>query len=219
MQTPARIQAWDVSPNHSAVVEIDYATGEMLWHNFAQTKIRAHAKYKESFLLPEHEKVGKAVKSCTRILELLPIFRAWAARPNVALIAIEDYAMGAAQGAHFIGEIGGLARLAAFERKIPVRLWGLKSIKKFLTASGNATKPQMKESAMKAGAPFNYGAIADEDLCDAFGLAKLVHAEMRLRITNDTKFLQAHEKDVLTRKMDDGTMVYQRPLLMPFSCT
>lgn len=210
-----RIQAWDVSPEHAAVVEVDAKSGELLWHCFTTTGPRAHAKKPDSVLLPEYEKVAKSQKSCSRIVQLAPVFLAWASRNDVLLIAIEDYAMGASQGSHFIGEVGGVARLAVLQARRQLRLWGLKSIKKFFTGSGAATKDDMKAEAERRGIRFAYSAKADEDLFDAYALSRLVLAEMALRSGADPMKLQKHEREVLCRKLDkdDPMLAWQRPLI------
>jgi len=207
------IQAWDVSPNHCGAVEVDSSTGKMTWHSFAATGPTAVKRHAGAVLLPEMKGATKHAKSCDRITRLFACFSAWAARPGLGLIAIEDYAMGASQGAHYIGEIGGVARLAIRLQNVPIRLWGLKSIKKFWTDNGNATKDEMAERTARAGIAFGYSAQADEDLCDAYALSQLVLAELSLSRGTDPKSLPKHQRDVLCRKVDEGCMAWQRPLI------
>jgi len=128
-------------------------------------------------------------------------------------LGIEDYALGAAQGAHHTGELGGIGKIVAKEAGCKLRLHDPMSIKMFATHNGHADKAWV-EAAVKErwGADFsefnpqkakktkkNPKGIptrqTSEDLADAFAIAKLVWTEVRLR-RGDLVMSELHEKEV-----------------------
>lgn len=208
-----KLQAWDVSPNHCGAVEVDTDTGRMTWHSFVTDKPTAAGKCGDAFLLPTMDKVHKNVKSVARLLQLEHVFAAWTARACGG-IAIEDYAHAAPQGAHYVGEAGGLARSSVVRASIPMRLYNVGSIKKFATGNGRAEKRDMIAAARKAGAEFDYVAVVNEDLSDAFALAQLFMVETWIREGKiKLSDLPKHQREVLARKDDDG-VVWARPLIL-----
>jgi len=186
------VAGWDVSPNHCAAVGISATTHKVAWIAVACEAKRTIAKLEEwsrehkiklasCLLLPKLEGVGKHTKSINRIYHLAPLFDLWCSA-ECSAICIEDYAVGAAHGSHYIGEIGGLARLSMLRAKIGFRLIGVKSAKKVATESGNATKLQMKEAAIKAGLLLpEVDAQTQEDLCDAFAMAQCLAWEIKAK--------------------------------------
>lgn len=187
------VAGWDVSPNHCAAVGIDAKTHEVAWVAVACEAKRTIAKLEEwsreqkielapCMLLPKLEGIGKHAKSVDRIYRLAPLFDSWCYGIACSAICIEDYAVGAAHGSHYIGEIGGLARLSMLRIKIGFRMIGVKSAKKVATGSGNATKPQMREAAIKAGFKLpDVDAQTQEDLCDAFAMAQCLAWEIKVK--------------------------------------
>jgi Holliday junction resolvasome RuvABC endonuclease subunit len=104
----------------------------------------------------------------SRLSEIYSTFSAIleANRGQIDGAAIEGYAF-AAKGAKFnLGEVGGVLRLALYDRSIPSIEVPPTYLKKFFTGKGNAQKNVMMKEAYK-----NYGIdINDDNDCDAFGL-------------------------------------------------
>lgn len=91
------------------------------------------------------------------------------------LVAIEDYAYGAGQGAHQIGELGGLLRLTLWDFMIPFKCYSPGTIKKFATGKGNAKKSDMLEASKGLFKQWTPGkdSTTEEDLVDAYYTALL----------------------------------------------
>jgi Holliday junction resolvasome RuvABC endonuclease subunit len=92
------------------------------------------------------------------------------------LVVIEDYAFSRADAhAHALGELGGVVRLALYERRIPYVDIKASSLKKFATGKGNAPKDAMLAAAIRkfdfAGSDNNE---ADAWLLRYMGLAAYV---------------------------------------------
>jgi Holliday junction resolvasome RuvABC endonuclease subunit len=178
------VQGWDVSPNHSAVVELD-AKGDLVWFSFAAQTPKAVKMHREAVLLEEIKQDGFR-HSAMRIKAYPAIFSRWLERPCV-VVGIEDYAYSQPHKAHAIGEVGGLIRQACLATSRPYLLWSPGAIKKFATGNGNADKKQMME-CVESRWGFcrkDLGAVVWPDLADAFACAKLTHAIMRVHQGDD----------------------------------
>lgn len=110
---------------------------------------------------------GSKVKQTEDIL--LPIL-SWA--QNAHQVIIEEYSHGSLSSSmDLVHELGGIVKYSL--RKIglqPVEI-SPKSLKKFIAGNGNADKVQMLAAIQADGLP-----ILDDNMADAFGLAKLGHA-------------------------------------------
>lgn len=102
-------------------------------------------------------------------------------------IGIEHYAYDAT-GAHQLGEMGGVVRLAIARRAIPQRWHDIQSVKMWAANAGNATKEEVVEGVRERwGVSFDRFAVSDknaktvEDLCDSYTLAQMVRTEHRVR--------------------------------------
>lgn len=105
-----------------------------------------------------------------------------------ALIGLEDYAYDAGQGAHQIGEVGGIARLHLVRRygaRLRLRLHDPTTLKMAATGKGNAKKPDMlaavPDDAVDGLDLKRLGDVAAEDAVDAWHLARLVLVEAKVR--------------------------------------
>jgi hypothetical protein len=118
-------------------------------------------------------------------------------------VGIEGYAIRAEQGAHQLGEVGGLARILFWFRGVRFRMHDPISAKMFVTWDGNAQKdlvelrvrerwgldfgqynpppPPAPKKGARAGKPPKQSRRTSEDLADAFAIAKLVEAERLIR--------------------------------------
>ncbi len=113
-----------------------------------------------------------------RLLELGERFRATVDRGRgrcamgelgPCLVAIEGYAMGSKTMPQMAGELGGHLRLLLWQAGIPYIIVPPKSLKKYVSGSGQSKKSMMM---MKALERWGY-ASAGEDECDAYCLARI----------------------------------------------
>ncbi len=88
-------------------------------------------------------------------------------------VFIEGYSMGAQRGsqgvAQMLGELGGVVRLALYERDIVFVDVPPAVLKKFATGKGNAGKPDMLAAAIRCG----YEGSNDNNAVDAWWLRQL----------------------------------------------
>jgi Holliday junction resolvasome RuvABC endonuclease subunit len=108
-------------------------------------------------------------------------------------VGIEDYALRVEHGAHYMGEIGGIARMLCWERGVYFRLHDPITVKMATTHDGTAQKDLVEEFVKKrwgldftkynADAPKgkNMNRATSEDLADSAAIAKLVWTEIQLR--------------------------------------
>src|SRR3990167_3594133 len=85
------------------------------------------------------------------------------------LIVIEGYSWGSKFQGPALGEIGGVIRLALFEAGFKIIAVAPTTLKKFVTGSGRADKPTMRQKIFKKwrGAEFD-----TQDEAEAFALAQ-----------------------------------------------
>lgn len=85
------------------------------------------------------------------------------------LVVYEDYSMGSKGKTFHIGELGGVLKLAIYERKIPILLVPPSSLKLFATGKGNADKDQVKVAMAKVRGRL----FESDDEADAYALLQL----------------------------------------------
>lgn len=108
------------------------------------------------------------------------------------LVVIEGYAYASGQGAHQLGELGGVIRLALYEARLPVVELPPATLKRYATGTGNAKKDQVLAAAIRR---LGYeGHINDE--ADALWLlhAALDHYGQPLAVT-----LPAAQREALAK--------------------
>jgi len=143
-------------------------------------------------------------------------------------VGIEDYALKADQGAHYLGEIGGLIRYLCWKKNIPFRLHDPISVKMFVTHDGTAQKDAIEREVLRRwkvkfslyNQPTPKATIkkpnpkqkrtTSEDLADAFSIAKLVWTEIQLR-NGVLSLSDLHEKEI--RVFNRVTKTYPISLL------
>lgn len=117
--------------------------------------------------------VKSRAKGMERLYELRRAALDYAMDPERAgLVVIEGYSMGTqrqASHAHALGELGGVVRLALWERGLPYVDVPPATLKRFATGKGNAPKDQVLVAAVKrSGIEF-----ATNDEADAWWLRAL----------------------------------------------
>jgi hypothetical protein len=190
----------DISMNHGAFVTL--ADGELSDYCFVTEResVARSSKKKGLYFSPSKMKdmQERAICRLTYWEWYFNELFSWRISPIVAktdFFGVEDYAYRAAMNAHQIGEIGGALRLKIWHTGKALRLHDPGSVKMFAAFDGTADKDEMIASSLKRwpetesfskhtpepkrGAnPFR---SVEEDLCDAYAIAKLVWLEVQLR--------------------------------------
>jgi len=201
------IMGCDVSLNHSAFVLLEDGELADFWY-FTNIVGSANRSNKHGTRLPNFKFGDKQTKAMHRLNWIKCYIETLLSMVQIDYVGIEDYAVSEAQGAHYLGEIGGIVRLIFFERGVPMRLHDPVSIKMFVTHNGRAQKDQMEISVAQRwgrhfsdfNAPINpktskRNRQTSEDLADAFSVAKLVWTEVQLR-NGAMKMNSMHEKEI-----------------------
>jgi Holliday junction resolvasome RuvABC endonuclease subunit len=96
-----------------------------------------------------------------------------AAEPTIKFAALEGYAYDVGVGRVFeLGEVGAVVKLALHDAGIPFLIVPPASLKLFVAGNGQANKEQMQQAVLKK---WQY-ATAQDDECDAYGLAQVARA-------------------------------------------
>lgn len=189
------VQGWDISLNHGAVVQLCNGELDGFWYytNLAGSAARSKEHGFRIEMPTPTKQPDKQIRSAIRLdwvsrwLDRVALSK----RPQFA--CLEDYALGADQGAHYIGEIGGQARRLLWLRGVRFRLYDPITVKMFVTNDGTAQKDLVEEFVEKRwGVEFgDYNAkpgkngkenrTTSEDLADAFGMAQMAWTEYQLR--------------------------------------
>lgn len=198
------VQGWDVSLNHAAMVEL--TDGELSDFRYVTDKAADAAASKKRGARINVEQLRKQNGNdrhrwmMARLMEMSGHVRSWAKRmPD--FVGVEDYAVGAEQGAHYLGEIGGLARMHLWKLGIPFRLHDPVSVKMFIARDGTAPKEEIQIAVLERwGVDFGKynkvkGEQTSEDLADAFAIAKMVWLEVQLR-RGKLKLSEFHEREI-----------------------
>ncbi len=219
------VHGWDLSMRHGGFVELH--DGEVSWFRYVTDKAGAAKKSKkhgERLKLPTKTQ-DRDVMSALRIAWWEKFIWQMIEERKPDYVGIENYALDLVQGAHYLGEIGGIARLILMIHQIPFRLHEPSTVKMFTAHNGNAGKNQMEKAArerwdidfrkynqpIKEGAKKGQDTTVSEDLADALSIAKMVWAEVQLRRgdirTNDLE----HEAEI--RVFNRVTKAYPTNLL------
>lgn len=106
------------------------------------------------------------------------------------LVALEGYAFARANQAHQLGELGGVVRLALYERRVVVVDVPPASLKLFATGKGNAKKEDMLGAAIRR---LGY-ARNDHNEADALWLLRMAQCGAGLEIPTNAEQRRALEK-------------------------
>lgn len=177
----------DISMNHGAVVEI--TDDEVTNHWYYSTKAGVSAKSKQhGTRLPEFKELDRHRKGLARLAWIENWFDKVVLVPSAPDFAsLEDYAVRAEHQAHYLGEVGGIARILLWFRGIHFRLHDPMSVKLYVSHDGSADKELVRIDANERwGVSFDQYIVGKdketaEDLADAHALARLVVVEAKLR--------------------------------------
>lgn len=213
-----RIVGADVSLNHGAFVLLEDDQIKDFAY-FTDAVGSAERSKKHGHRLPASKHPDRQVRAMERLAWIenfvdKKILMAW--KPEY--MGLEDYALRAEQGAHQLGEVGGIVRILAWFRGIKLRLHDPITAKMFVTWDGTAQKDLVERKVEERWGidfgDFNTPAPkptaknpkphqnrrTSEDLADAYGIARVVLAEIGLRAgTLALKEMHAKEIQVFNR--------------------
>lgn len=207
---PVIVQGMDISLNHGAVVQLRDGELDAFW--YYTDKAGSAARSKERGFRIEVPTPTKQPDKQIRAAIRLDWVSRWIDRVGLSqqpdFAGLEDYAIGADQGAHYLGEIGGQARRLLWLRGIRYRLHDPIAGKLFVAHDSTAQKDLIERCVLdRWGVDFSdYNAKkgkskkepsrqTSEDLADAFGMAQLVWTEYQLR-KGLIRLKSLHEKEI-----------------------
>lgn len=209
-----KVQGWDVALNHSAFVELTDGVLSNYWYWTTVAGSANKSEHGHRLKLLDSKKVGRHIMAMDRLAWAENFMDKIVLMPNLPdYVGIEDYAIRAEQGAHFLGEMGGIARILPWFRGIHLRLHDPTSVKMFTAHDGTCQKdsieravkdrwgvdfsqvnpPRAKPTARNPAPKQNR--TSSEDLADAYAIAQMVWAEVRLR-TGHVLLSDMHTKEV-----------------------
>jgi Holliday junction resolvasome RuvABC endonuclease subunit len=203
-----KVLGFDLGLNHGAVIEL--TDGKLTWLGYYTDSASAAERCSDAHRMKLEKTNDRQINSMMRLAWLenwLDKHVLIPRRPDY--VGIEDYAIRAEQGAHYLGELGGIARILVWFRGIPLRLHDPISTKMFATTDGTAKKDLVEECVRtywghdfsQYNPPINpkTGKVnrqTSEDLADAFAIAQLVWTEVRLRAGEITTADLDHPKRI-----------------------
>jgi len=218
-----KILGMDISLNHGAIVELVDGNLTNFWYytNIAGSATRSKRGFR---IDPDIYKTKDKHRLSVARLAWVKKFMTKVIRKSKADYAgLEDYAIRAEQGAHYLGEAGGAARMALWDAKIPFRLHDPTSVKMYVAHDGTCQKDAIQRAVEKRwDVSFDHCDVpksprakkanktTSEDLADAYGIAQMVRAECRLR-SGEIALNTFHEREI--RVFNRVTKTYSVNLL------
>jgi len=207
------VHGWDVSLNHAAFVQLTDGVMTDFW--YITSVVGSANKSKEhGTRLPISKSKERQTKQMSRLAWLEHFIDKKILMPNQPnYVGLEDYAIRAEQGAHYLGEIGGIARILCWFRGVNLRLHDPISTKMFTTHDGTAQKDSVeravnsrwghdfseynppKGNPTKSNPDPKQNRTTSEDLADAYALAQMVWTEVQLR-HGEVLLKDMHPKEV-----------------------
>lgn len=203
-----KVLGCDISLNHGGIVELTDGELSNFWY---YTDLAGSAgRSKRGHRMPTWTKIkDRQVKQMVRLAWIENFLDKTVFMKSLPqFVGIEDYALDVGHGAHYQGEVGGIARILCWFRGFNMRLHDPISLKMYAAHNGTAGKEQVEQAAMDrwdvdfatVNQPANkktgvMNRQTSQDLCDALALAKLVDLEVRLR-AGVTLLKDLHEKEV-----------------------
>mgnify|MGYP001818171449 CR=1 FL=1 len=203
----------DLSLNHGALVQLNDGSLANFWY---YTDLAGSAgKSKRGYRMPSWTKTkDRQIKQMMRLAWIEDFLDKTVLVPAAPeFVGIEDYALDVGHGAHYQGEVGGIARILCWFRGIKFRLHDPVSLKMFASHRGTADKDfmeaqvygrwdvdfsslnQPRPSPSKRTANPKQNRQTSQDLADAYALAQLVWTEVQLR-AGRLALADLHEKEV-----------------------
>ena len=223
-----KILGLDISLNPGAIVELTDVELSNFWY---YTNLAGSAKQSKRGCRvdPAIFKLGdKLAIGVARLYWIEGMLLEVIKKTSAEYAGIEDYALRAEQGAHQLGEAGGLARLLCWKAGFKLRLHDPISTKMFVAHDGTCQKDAVQRAVERRwGVDFSpmdqppakptprrpepkRNKQTSEDLADAFAIAQLVWTEVQLRDGRVT-MEQLHEKEI--RVFNRTTKTYPINLL------
>lgn len=194
------IMGLDISPTHAGLVALDRHGRLLDARCVCETKKEAAGLTKRPGLgitatpFPTELTSSKFEDPDGRAAYRLVWMRSWLQESLASFVqetfelevAVENYAFHMKQGAHQIGETGGMARLLLLDRpRTKVRLYDPVTVKMFATGVSQATKEMVGEAILRDHAvrfdELDLKPTTVEDLQDAYAIARLAWTEMEVR--------------------------------------
>lgn len=210
-----RVQGWDISLNHAACVQMDNGEMTNYWYitdllgSFNKNKEHSIRAYKE-----DSKNKDRQQKAVERLAHMGGFIQKLLGDNKPDYVGIEDYALREEQGAHQLGEIGGIARLLCLLLPTRLRLHDPTTLKMFGAWDGACSKEYMRQRCIKrwrlqefedCDQPLakpnkrvpnpkpNYQTSGD--LVDAYTVAHMVWAEVKIRMGTMALAELDHDKE------------------------
>lgn len=203
-----RVLGIDLSMNHGAVVELTDGKMTNFWYvTDAAGSAERSKQHGTRLKLPDTK--DRHIKGMVRLAfweEFLDKKVLIQSKPD--FVGIEDYAIRMEHQSHYLGEVGGIARILCWFRGVKFRLHDPTSVKMWTAHDGTCQKDEMERAVKerwgedfgKYNVPMGPKASKEnrqtsEDLADAYAIARMVEAEANLRL-GLVKLSDMHPKEI-----------------------
>lgn len=197
-----RILGIDLSLNHAAFVELA-GDGKMSWHSYVCDKAKDVRKNGCRLVLTKTK--DRQQRNMDRLRWWGVYMLATLDARSPGYVGVEDYAPSARSNSTYqIGELGGLVRHSAMSRGALLRFHDPMSVKMYVTHNGLSKPQEVAEAVLERWPETWHWANLPEgprlDLCVAYGVARMVLDEIKLRSGElQPKELAAKELQVFLR--------------------
>ena len=197
----------DVALNHSGFLALDEDGKVVGLRYLTDQKSSADRSRRESvhFAAPNPKQVPDSrAREMLRLANAFTVYRRFIAELAPSFAYVEGYAYGTPKG-ELTGEVAGAVKLTLWGRGVPFRLMGPESVKMFAAWKGDAEKAEVIQAVRarwsqdftayrKQGDAADAGQT-EEDLADAYVLARMCWTEWRLRSGRTTPQDLEHDQE------------------------
>lgn len=228
MAKKIKVLGLDLSLNHGAGVVL--TNGKISNFFYYTDKAGSAGQSKRGTRIPPviYKPKDKQMVSVCRLAWLKEYLNEEITNIRADYVGLEDYAIRAEHGSHYLGEIGGIARLLVYESGSKLRLHDPTTVKMFTAHDGTCGKDAITRAVKRRwGVDFSSmdqpcpkasnknpnpirNSQTSEDLCDAYAVAHMVWTEWRLR-NGAIRLSDFHEKEI--RVFNRTTKTYPVNLL------